>query len=423
MITAPRNSQSVAIIIGVLITFWASAIKGSYQVYFVDLTEFFSLDRGHFSLTSAIFGLSIGVLSPIVGAICDRVGPSATILSGSLSATFIYLLFSFELDFITFLVLFGVLAAYALTAMTFVPLALIVDKLFESENKGMAYAAITNGTAVGFMVLSPLWVWLNTFLTWQEVSLVIFSVFMLVITPASIWLCRRLPKIKFQSDKGEKDDDFSADNALSKNNVRALLTKSTFLFLALSFSGCGASMAYIDVHLVPLLQDRFMDDTNQTSIVAATLSFLGAAELIGAFIVGYILRFLQASHILAALYIIRALSLVILLVADNLILCLIFSVLFGLTYMGTVIITSLLCLESYGQRIKGQMFGFLFTVHQILVFSTIWLGAFLYDITGDYQLITYLVIGLCLVSSGASLVYRKKEMAKEQDTAPFTSTP
>ncbi|MDO6708576.1 MFS transporter [Photobacterium sp. 1_MG-2023] len=393
-----RNTQVIAISVGVLVTFWASSIKGSYQVYFLDLASMCGLGRGVFSLTSALFGLSIGILSPVVGWICDRIGPAQTILSGVIVAMFVYLLMTLTFHFWLFLVLFGVLAAYALTAMTFVPLALLVDRIFDHRNKGMAYAAITNGTAIGFMVLSPLWVWLNTFLVWQDISLIIFGVFTLLILPASLWLCRLFPLRAFVLAP-------EAENQPDALTWHQHLRKPLFLLLALSFGGCGASMAYIDVHLVPLLQERFSGGEGEATLVATSLSVLGAAELVGAFWVGYLLRFSAPALILAGLYLVRGASLLIVLAADNLLMCMIFAVLFGLTYMGTVIVTSMMCLQAYGEQVKGKIFGCLFTVHQIFVFGTVWLGGLSFDATQSYAGVTLAVSGLCFVSAVTGLLF------------------
>ena len=161
-------------------------------------------------------------------------------------------------------------------------------------------------------------------------------------------------------------------------------------------------MAYIDVHLVPMLQERFADDS--PVIVATSLSVLGAAELVGAFLVGYLLRFLSAALMLAALYGMRVFSLMVLLYAETLEAMLVFAVVFGLSYMGTVIVTSLMCLQAYGAQVKGKIFGCLFSVHQVFVFATIWLGGISYDVTGSYQWITYLTIGLSGLSVAIGLL-------------------
>ena len=108
-----RQQLAVVISVGVLITFLASAIKGSYQVYFVDLVEIFGLGRGTFALTGAIFGLSIGLISPVVGWVCDRYGATQTIFSGALVTGLVFLMLGLVQSFPLFLFLYGVMAAKA----------------------------------------------------------------------------------------------------------------------------------------------------------------------------------------------------------------------------------------------------------------------------------------------------------------------
>jgi len=400
----PLSHQQLAMVvsIGVLITFLASAIKGSYQVYFVDLVELFGLGRGTFALTGAIFGLSIGLVSPVVGWVCDRYGAAQTIFSGAVVTALAFLLLGFVQWFPLFVFVYGVLCAYALAAMTFVPLALLIDQIFEEKNKGLAFAAMTNGTAIGFILLSPLWVWLNEFLAWHWVAGGIGLVFLLVVVPATWLLHGLVPK-----SAGNKPNlslvitEQSSERVLEirqQQRIKQELTKPLFIFLALSFAGCGASMAYIDVHLVPLMQEIFGNADFKTEMIASTLSILGTAELVGAMVVGWAVRFTRPALFLAGLYAVRAVSLILIAQSHSPAEFIAFALLFGMTYMGTVIITSLLCLQFYGEKIKGKMFGFMFTVHQVAVFATIWLGGMAYDHTGSYQWVTLGVAAFCLLS-------------------------
>lgn len=399
-----RKHRIVAVVIGFFVTFLASSIKGSYQVYFLDLVKLFGQGRDTFALTGAVFGLVLGVVSPFVGWVCDRYGPAKTILTGAFSTVLAYLALSITVNFWGFMFLFGVLAAYALAAMTFVPLGLLIDKIFQDDQKGMAYAAITNGTSIGFMVLSPLWVWLNTFVPWQQISLCIAIAFLLVVVPGVMWLSRLFPN-NASPQPGARIPD---------NNVLSQLRRPIFILLAISFAGCGASMAYIDVHLVPMMQERLSGEPTGAVLVASTLSILGAAELIGAFVVGWLLRFSAPAMLLAILYTLRTFSMLILHSASDTWHYLAFATVFGLTYMGTVIITSVMCLRCYGAEIKGKMFGFLFTVHQLMVFLTAWLGGMTYEFTQSYDLVTLSVMGFCMLSVFVGLIlnrFEKKEVA------------
>jgi predicted MFS family arabinose efflux permease len=397
-----RTQLGLVIAVGVLVTFLASAIKGSYQVYFVDLVEQFGIGRGHFALTGAVFGLSIGLVSPLVGWVCDRFGAIQTILSGAVVTALVFLSLAYVNWFPLFLLLYGLMAAYALAAMTFVPLGLLVDRVFTNENKGMAFAAITNGTAIGFMVLSPLWVWLNEFLSWTHVCLLIAGIFALGVVPAVLALQSRLPAIRASHSEGEPPAD----------RVQDELLKPAFLLLAISFAGCGASMAYIDVHLVPMMQQVLDGSDAKTEIIASSLSVLGAAELIGAFIVGWLLRYFKPGLFLAGLYGLRAASMFLIAQVDSAPVFWLFAILFGLTYMGTVIITSMLCLKFYGEKIKGKMFGLLFTIHQISVFATIWSGGVAFDLMGNYHAVTIGVALFCCFSAVTGLLlhgWQKRE--------------
>ena len=112
--------------------------------------------------------LVMGVASPVVGALSDKVGPLKTVVIGSvlggasLSAASI-----FSHSFPIFVLAYGVVAAFALASMTYVPMGILVDRLFQDRNKGLAYAIVTNGTSMGFIALSPVWIYIAPRVNWQ----------------------------------------------------------------------------------------------------------------------------------------------------------------------------------------------------------------------------------------------------------------
>ncbi|OTG87044.1 MFS transporter [Acinetobacter sp. ANC 4558] len=388
------NNKSSIVILGLMITLMASSIKGLYQVYFVDLLDIYQMSRAQLSLLGAIFGLFVGIFSPITGYICDKYGPLKTILSGIVVAIVLFGLISInQSQYILFLSL-GVLAAYAITAMTFIPFAILVDSIFKDENKGMAFAILSNGTAIGFIVLSPLWVYFSTFLSWQYSNFIVFLLFLIVILPCGLLLNK---KVIIPAKKKE--------SLQSKPKVLKELTSFNFLFLTLSFGGCGMAMAFIDVHLLPLIKENktfFLFDSN-TTLIATALSTLGIAEIIGSIFIAIIIRYANLYLTLAALYLVRCLLFIYISIFNTDLSFLAFAFIFGLTYMGTVIISSLLCLKWYGAQIKGQIFGYLFLFHQIFVFISVWSGGIIYDFNNNYTLYLLMLSLISLTSIFASL--------------------
>lgn len=450
-----RRTLWTIIAIGFGVMFLSSSIKGAYQVYFRDLADLFELGRGQFALTGALFGLVIGIVSPLVGAVCDRFGHCNTILSGALAGAASFFLLGAIVSYPVFLVAYGVIAAYALAAMTFIPMGLWIDQAFSHQHKGLAYAAISNGVAIGFMVLSPVWVWFNGWLEWRLLALGLGVTFLLAIAVPLWWARHRLAEPR--SEQTPKPS--GGMRGLSRN-----LGQPVFLVLAISFAGCGASMAYIDLHYVPLMQEQQdaeriraagplgfcggnriaavresgdsppatdQGQTNGTpgagpdsslfSPVAVALSVLGAFELIGALVVGFLAARTQPALLLAMLYGLRALILVVLALNQSAIGFLLFASVFGLTYMGTVILTSLLCLQCYGPESKGTMFGLLFSIHQIAVFLTGWLGGLARDLTGSYTTTTLAVAAVCLLALLAAVALHpllREQRPLAGETAP-----
>ncbi|ASA57224.1 hypothetical protein BSQ33_14300 [Vibrio gazogenes] len=387
------------IVAGLCITFLASAIKSSYQIYFLPLTEYLSISRGELSVVGALFGLSVGGMSPLVGWICDRYGALLTILSGALMTSVVFLLLTATQNYAVFLVLYGIMSAYALTAMTYIPLGIFIDQMFSQQHKGMAFAAISNGTAIGFILLSPVLVWLSGFLSWPMLCTGIGLVFLGCVVPVIILLRRQLPQTSSSQQQ--------RFGQVKPRQVLQNIYTPTFICLAVSFAGCGASMGFIDVHLVPLIQQQFATFSTYQEVTASTLSVLGIAELCGAFIVGWRLRRSSPITLLIQLYLLRGGSLLLIYDTQSKFAYLLFAIVFGLTYMGTVIITSLMCLNYFGAQLKGRLFGLLFTAHQISVFVTVSAGGLLYDTFHHYRYLILLLVLLCGISAfAASLLSR-----------------
>jgi predicted MFS family arabinose efflux permease len=174
---------------------------------------------------------------------------------------------------------YGIMSAYALTAMTYIPLGIFIDQMFSQQHKGMAFAAISNGTAIGFILLSPVLVWLSGFLSWSMLCTGIGFVFLGCVVPVIILLRRQLPQTS-----SSQQQRFSQ---VKPRQVLQNIYTPTFICLAVSFAGSGASMGFIDVHLVPLIQQQFATFSTYQEVTPSTLSVLGIAELCGAFIVGW----------------------------------------------------------------------------------------------------------------------------------------
>ena len=82
---------------------------------------------------------------------------------------------------------------------------------------------------------------------------------------------------------------------------------------------------------------------------------------------------------------------------------LVFAVLIGLLWLGTVPITSALVAQTFGVRYLSTLFGFVFFSHQLGAFLGSWLGGYVFDLTGSYDIVWGVAVVLGLVAAAFHL--------------------
>ena len=76
-----------------------------------------------------------------------------------------------------------------------------------------------------------------------------------------------------------------------------------------------------------------------------------------------------------------------------------FGAFMGLLWLSTVPPTSALVALMFGTRWMATLFGFAFFSHQVGGFLGVWLGGFLFERTGSYDVIWWLSIALGVISA------------------------
>jgi predicted MFS family arabinose efflux permease len=78
---------------------------------------------------------------------------------------------------------------------------------------------------------------------------------------------------------------------------------------------------------------------------------------------------------------------------------LVFSAVMGFLWLATVPPTSGLVAVMFGTRYMALLYGVVFLGHQIGSFSGVWLGGWLYDVSGSYDMVWWLGVALSLVAA------------------------
>jgi predicted MFS family arabinose efflux permease len=148
-----------------------------------------------------------------------------------------------------------------------------------------------------------------------------------------------------------------------------------------------------------------------------SLSLLGVLELVSGLFTGWLAMHWKKHALLAGFYLLRSLAMLMLLAPGSELQTVGFAVVFGASYLGTVVLTSMYCFERYGAAIKGQVFGLLFLMHQVGAFAAVQLGAWGYDRSGNYQGVVT-ALALLTALGGLASVLGLRERA-EAGSAPL----
>lgn len=366
-----RRNALLVLTIGFIVVFLSSSIKNTFQVFFVQMADSFAQSRGEFAVSAALFMLVFGIASPIVGLLADRIGPKNTILLGVALCGSSFLASAVFISFPVFILAYGVVAAFGLTAMSYVPMGVLVDQTVSERHRGLAYGTLTNGAAIGFMVLSPLWILVQETYGWREVYWFLGLFFL-----APMWIA-----VYFAMPAQPSMPQRIAPPQPLKTRMALIFKSRPLIVLMCGFFGCGVTMAFIDVHMVAHLQDLKLTPGQ----IGIAMTLLGATELIGGFAAGWLCDRYPKSYVISVFYLLRATALIIIFFMPTVTGVWLFAALFGLSYLGTVVGTSVYALGLFGPANKGFAFGFIWLAHQIGAFASTQLGANAFDWFGNYQ--------------------------------------
>ncbi|MFI9528608.1 MFS transporter [Micromonospora rosaria] len=230
-----------------LISLAGSSLKSTVQVFFLGIADSFEVSRGSLAIATTLFAVVTAVTSSVIGHLADRIGAIPVLAVGTALNGVVLLLAATAGDLWLFVLTYGVVGAVAVTMLSFVPLGVLADQLFQGRNSGLLYALLTNGAAVGFMVLVPLWVHLDRTMTWNQVLFALGLVFLVVLLPLSLILVRLSVRRRPVAPVARVSLWAATVTTFRHPQIRALV---------LAFVGCGSTMAFIDVHLFSHLHDH-----------------------------------------------------------------------------------------------------------------------------------------------------------------------
>ena len=173
--------------------------------------------------------------------------------------------------------------------------------------------------------------------------------------------------------------------------LQEALGYKSFLLLVSGFFVCGFHVAFITAHM-----PAFLTDLGFTAKVGAwSISLIGLCNVFGAYLSGIFSGKLLKRHVLVFIYLSRAVAITLfLLIPFSLISVYVFSAVMGFLWLATVPATSGLVAVMFGTRYMAMLYGIVFLGHQVGSFIGVFLGGWLFDRSGRYDLVWWLGVAL-----------------------------
>jgi predicted MFS family arabinose efflux permease len=190
--------------------------------------------------------------------------------------------------------------------------------------------------------------------------------------------------------RGDSASDAGDDQTMA-GALREAGGHSGFLYLSAGFFVCGFQITFIGIHLPAYITDSGFG----ANLGATALIVIGVFNVVGSLAAGYLGGRFPKRYLLSLLYMFRAVAIVALIMLPlSTTSILLFSAAMGLTWLATVPLTSGVVAQVFGPRYMATLFGFVFFSHQLGAFLGVWLGGYLFDATGSYDVVWWIAAAL-----------------------------
>jgi len=196
--------------------------------------------------------------------------------------------------------------------------------------------------------------------------------------------------------------------------LREAFKYPSFQLLMAGYFVCGFQVVFIGVHMPSYLKDKGLSP----EVAAYALGLIGLFNVFGTYTAGLLGQRMPKRYILSFIYGARAVVITLFLLAPlSPISVYIFSAVMGFLWLSTVPPTNAVVAEIFGVAHLSMLGGFVFMSHQVGSFMGVWLGGYLYDRTGSYDIVWQLAIALGIFAMLINLPIKEEGIKREVSIA------
>jgi MFS family permease len=399
--SSPKTLSMLQVLaFGAAIVTLSMGIRHGFGLWLQPITQAQGWTRETFAFAIAIQNLSWGVFGIFAGMVADRFGAFRVIAGGAVLYALGLVGMALSPTGLLFTLTAGVLIGAAQAGTTYAVIYGVIGRNIPAEKRSWAMGVAAAAGSFGQFLMVPTEGFLISSLGWQTALLVLGGAVLLIVPMAL-----GLRETSFAGRTPAMHDQ-SIGQAL-----REALKYPSFQLLMAGYFVCGFQVVFIGVHMPSYLKDKGLSP----QVAGYALALIGLFNVFGTYIAGSLGQRMAKKKILATIYFSRAVVISVFLAAPlSPASVYVFSSLMGLLWLSTVPPTNAMVAQIFGIRHLSMLSGFVFFSHQIGSFMGVWLGGYLYDRTGSYDIVWYIAIGLGVFAGLVNLPVRETPIYRHE---------
>ena len=372
-------------------------IRHGFGLFLPPMSAEFGWGREVFAFAIALQNLIWGLTQPFTGALADRFGAKRTVIVGGILYAIGLGCMGLADSPLSLSLSAGLLIGIGLSGTSFSVILGAVGRAVPMEKRSMAMGIAAAAGSFGQFAMLPGTLGLLSWLGWSLALMALGLLVALIVPLAAMLKDTPLPQTGEEQTLGEA--------------LREACSHSGFWLLALGFFVCGFQVVFIGVHLPAYLVDQHLPALVGTTVLA----LVGLFNIFGTYIAGWLGGRMSKPRLLSALYLARAVVIVTFILTPLTVWsAYAFGVAMGLLWLSTVPLTNGTVATMFGVRNLSMLGGIVFLFHQLGAFLGGWMGGYLYDHTGSYDLVWQLAVLLSLLAAALNWPVRELPVARLQ---------
>ncbi|PTS84344.1 MFS transporter [Pseudomonas sp. HMWF032] len=372
-------------------------IRHGFGLFLPPMSAEFGWGREVFAFAIALQNLIWGLTQPFTGALADRFGAKRTVIVGGILYAIGLGCMGLADSPLSLSLSAGLLIGIGLSGTSFSVILGAVGRAVPMEKRSMAMGIAAAAGSFGQFAMLPGTLGLLSWLGWSVALMALGLLVAMIVPLAAMLKDTPLPLTGVEQSLGEA--------------LREACSHSGFWLLALGFFVCGFQVVFIGVHLPAYLVDQHLPALVGTTVLA----LVGLFNIFGTYIAGWLGGRMSKPRLLSALYLARAVVIMAFILAPlSVWSAYAFGVAMGLLWLSTVPLTNGTVATLFGVRNLSMLGGIVFLFHQLGAFLGGWMGGYLYDHTGSYDLVWQIAVLLSLLAAALNWPVRELPVPRLQ---------